>query len=318
MSKTATRWIKEKTAEVRSKLLFQYRDKVFNLWLSSWEWEGLDRDRREYVMRKLWKDGSVAAFSIVQPSKDFLGVPLVDEGLIGFAPYVAQAFNMYNAPSLINLINERGVPYIPARPMVVGRDAVIGYAQHSRAAIEAVVAPTIERIVDVEMTIRTNLIAAKSPYLYEFTPDSEMQASDFIGNLMNDIPVLGVSVSQADALRPSPGGSNYIVDRLYNYKVALENEIHTFLGIDNLGMVEKKEHLLDDEIDSNQAVVDDFSDSIGGCLEEFCDMIRKTLGFEIRVKPKSSPASAVEEKGKKEEDGEERLESEGDDAREDD
>lgn len=317
MGKLSTRWIREATSDARRTLLFQYRDKVFNLWLSSWEWEGLDRDRREYIMRKLWKDGTVAAFSIVQPAKDFLGVPLVDEGLIGFAPYVAQAFNMYNAPSLINLINERGVPYIPARPMVVNRDAVIGYAQHSRASIEAVVAPTIERIVDVEMTIRTNLIAAKSPYLYEFTPDSEMQASDFIGNLMNDIPVLGVSVSQADALRPSPGGSNYIVDRLYNYKVALENEIHTFLGIDNLGMVEKKEHLLDDEIDSNQAVVDDFSDSIGGCLQEFAKTIGDVLGFRVRVKPTNSPASAVEEKGKKEEDRKERLGREGDDAGED-
>ena len=314
MGKVTTRWIRETTADVRSKLLFQYRDKVFNLWLSSWEWDGIDRDRREFIMRKLWKDGSVAAFSIIEPTKDFLGVPLTDEGLLGFAPYAAQAYNMYNAPSLINLINERGVPYIPSRPMVVGRDAVIGYAQHSRAPIESVIAPTIDRIVDVEMTIRTNLIAAKSPYLYAFTPDSEMQGSDFISALMNDLPVLGVSVAQADALRPSPGGNNYIVDRLYNYKIALENEIHTFLGIDNLGMVEKKEHLLDDEIDSNQAVVDDFSDSIGGCLKEFAKMIGDVLGFRVSVKPTNSPASAVEEKAEKEEDKGEEGESEGDDA----
>ncbi len=298
MGNTINRYIRKTTAQTRSDMLFLYKEKIFNLWLGSWRWKGITPDQREYIMRKLWRDGTVAAFPVINPKDTFLGAPLGEDGLIGFAPYSVQAFNMYNAPSRINLINERGVPYIPNKPLTVNQDAVIGYAQHSRTSVERVINPTVERIVDVEMTIRTNLIAAKSPYLYAFTPDSDIQGSEFISALLDDVPVLGVSVQQSDALRAAPSPSNYIIDRLYSYKVALENEIHTFLGIDNIGMVEKKEHLLDDEIDSNQSIVNDFSDSIGDCLKEFAEAVKDVLGFDVSVEAANSPAAAMKEEQK--------------------
>lgn len=279
---------------VRKELTEVYDEKYFNLWLNSYKSTGLSRDQREYIMRKFWEMGGVAAFAIIAPTKNFMGVNATSfsDGLIGFAPYAPQAFNMYNFPTEFLLINERGVPYIPGRVMKNNIDGVLGFALHSRAPLRLIVANYIKRIVDVEMAIRINLIATKTPTVIEVTPDSEQHAEELDEHLRKDDPRFFVNVKEADSLKGVSVGAPLLVSDLHAYKVEVENELLTFLGIDNIGF-EKKERLVEDEANSNNDLIDDYRDCVKDNLEEFCKMIKDILGFDISLKPKTKPVNST-------------------------
>ena len=301
MSKIYESLTKESAITARKRLLYDYGEKYFNLWLGSWKWNGLSRHQREYLMRKFWENGQVAAFDIVKAGKPFLGgitpaelASKDDNAFLGFATFAAIGYNMYNYPTRVQLINERGTPYIPSTPLTNEVDVVLGFAQHSRQPIRAIVNDYIERIVDVEMTIRTNLIAQKIPVVYEVGPDSLQHGEDFTRKLLNDEPVFFTNVKEVDSLKAATANIPFNVASLYGYKVNLENELNTFLGIDNIGNVEKKERLITDEAQSNDNIINDFSDNIGDNLKEFCDLVGSVLGYTISVEPKNSPKEANE------------------------
>ena len=47
----------------RSEFQHLYDEKYFNLWLDSYDWKGITREQREYLMRKFWELGEVACFA---------------------------------------------------------------------------------------------------------------------------------------------------------------------------------------------------------------------------------------------------------------
>lgn len=294
--------LKEKAIEARQRLTYDYREKYFNLWLSSFKWTGINRQQREFLMRRLWAEGSAAFFTIIKPHEEFLNglapakMPEADQsGLIGIAKFSVQAYNMFNFPTCVQLINTRGVPYVPTGLQVNEKDVVLMYAQHSRMPICEVVFDYINRIVDVDMTIRTNLIANKIPLLIKVNPMTEGHAIDYQKKVENDEAIIFVDSQEPSDHTNGGTGVPYIIDKLYAYKTNLENELHTFLGIDNIGNVEKKERLVSDEANANEPLTQDYSDSILSNLVEGCDLIKQVLGFNISVEPTNSPAEASPE-----------------------
>lgn len=292
------------SAKARAELLEVYRDRYFNLWMGSWKWEGLNKQQREYLMRRLWWDGKVAAFDILNGTKPFLGglapADFGDNAFLGFAPYAPMNWNMYDFPALAQLINNRATPYVPNQVQVVGKKVVLGYVLRSHKPLIEIVDSYLKRIVEVEMTIRTNLFAHKIPFIIPSDQDGSVRGQDLIDRILNDDLAFLVSKGQ-DLPQPASTGQQYIIDKLYQYKVALENELHTFLGIDNIGAIEKKERLITAETESQDALIDDFSDAIGECLDEFCKEIKEVLGYSISVYPTSSPRISEEYDDKEEE-----------------
>ncbi len=276
---------RKESIDARRDLFNAYNDKYFNLFLNSYKWNGISRDQREYIMRKFWEIGSVCAFSIIKPNKEFLGVTAesFSDGLIGFATFAPQNFNMYNYPTRVLAINERGVPYIPSKLLKSNVDVVLGYAQHTRQPIYAVVKNYLDRIVDIEMSIRTNVIAHKLPLVFEVTPESQNKAEDLTDKLLNDDSLVFSPVKTIDAIKGVSTGIPFIVDKLQDYKVSLENELLTYLGIDNIG-AEKKERLIVDEANANNDLIEDYKNSILDNLKEFCEEINRVLGFNISIK----------------------------------
>lgn len=293
---TRKRLVSESGIEARARLLNEYDEKYFNLWLNSYQWKGISRDQREYIMRKFWENGTVASFPIIEPDKKFMGVDAesFSDGLIGFATYAPQMFNMYNFPTEVILINERGVPYIPSTPQKNNIDVVLGYALHSRSPLRPIVMSMINRILDVEMTIRTNLKALKTPIVIEVTPDSEQHAEELEAHVEEDDSLFFVNVKELSALNGMNTGAPFYVDRLYSYKKSLENELLTFLGIDNIGQA-KAERMITDEANSNNDLINDFSDCIKDNLKEFCKMTNETLGFNINCEQTSAPVVSESE-----------------------
>ena len=277
-----------------------YRNKYFNLFMSAYKFKGIQPEQQDFLLRKFWELGCVAAF-IVPGTKtsDELIMNSVNDypaGVIAFTPFAPALFNIYDWPIKVNLIQLRGAKFIPTTMQVVNKDCVIGYAQRNKKPVWEMVEFYIDKIVDTELTINSQLRAHKVPYLIATTPENEATLKSLMRKIDNDDVEIYLSASEIEAIKTLQTGNAYIIDKLFQYKVALENELLTFLGIDNLGILEKKEHLVVDEANANDDLINDHSDNFLKSLEEFCERIKTYLGYEISVEATSSPVVAESHK----------------------
>ena len=312
MSRKKGSWMSEEALRIRKAYKEAYTNRIFNLWMNKYEVEGVSRDEREFILRRLWADGSVAAFPLIHPSAEFNGSsPSCFSELVqlGFAPFAINEFNMYSRPTTIQLINERGTPYIPVERQVVNRDAVIISASHTyQTPIKSMVEPFINRVVDIEMAIRTNVAWNKKVNTIAVTPENELGVGDFIVLLYNDEPVLLVNEQLPDSVNVIPSAGQFIIDKLFQYKKDVENEILTILGINNTPY-EKRERLVVDEVNSNNEMIETTSAIMDDCLEESCALVKEVFGVSIAFRPKKE---SMETEGNPEEGNPEEEEKEDD------
>lgn len=259
-----------------------YRNKYFNLFRANFKWKGLDYRQEEYVMRQFYGKGTVAAFVIKG----------ADE--LGFAPWAMQSWDMYDLPETVNLINVHGSPLIPSRTMTVDKDVCIGYIQRNKKPMSMIIDWYIDRIAQVEMVISTNLNLHKMPFLIPVDED-QAKVQDIVDKIMNNELCIFVEGADPALFKAVATGAEYIIDKLHEYKVGLENELKTYLGVDNAGAIEKREQLQLDEVNAGNDEINDNASNFLDCLEEWCDNIRETLGKELSVEPTSKPVEMAGE-----------------------
>ena len=286
-----------------------YIQKYFNLFMGAYKFNGITLEQQHYILKKLFFDGKISAF-IVEGTRLPEGVaPSTTQeypnGMIAFVPFAPFEFNIMDFPVKVNLIQVRGAQFIPATPQIVDRDVCICYIQRNKKPISQVVDFFVQKIVDVEMTIKNNLKALKTPFFIATTPENEDKMKRLWEKIDSDEGVLYLSPNEIEAIKVLATGTQYNVDKLFNYKQALENELLTYLGIDNLGILEKKEHMITDEVNSNNDLINDHSDNFLSVLKDWCERIKNVLGYDISVEATSSPAGA-----KKEQKQEDKKESE--------
>ena len=291
------------SGNIQRSLAYQfYLTKYFNLFMGAYKFKGITAQQQDFILRKLWAVGKISAFIVegTELNKDAVpsNVNEYPNGMIAFALFAPFMYDIYDWPIQVNLVQLRGAKFIPTKPQIVNKDVVIGYAQKSKKSVLSVVDFYLTKIVDVEMTIRVQLKSHKAPWLIATTPENEEKLKKLFQRIESDEEVLYLSADEVEALKVLNSGNAYIIDKLYQYKQALENELLTYLGIDNLGIMEKKEHLTNDEVASNNDLINDHSDNFLSCLKDFCDSIRKVFDYEISVEATSSPVVA----GKEEED----------------
>ena len=283
-----------------------YLNKFYNLFMNAYKWKGIDERQRDFLMRKLWANGQICAFIVdgTKPNESASSATVDNypNGMIAFTTFAPILYDINDWPITVMCTQTRGATFIPRTPQLVNKDVVIGYAQRNKKPVLAMVEYYINKIVDTEMTIRVQLISHKAPWLVATTPENEQKVKKLFERISNDEEVLYISADEIDALKTLVGGNAYIIDKLYQYKQALENELLTYLGIDNVGGIEKKEHLMVDEVNANNDIINDSSDCFLDCLEEFCERVKNVLGFPLEVEATSSPVVAESNK-KGEEDG---------------
>lgn len=298
---------------IQRSLAYQfYLTKYFNLFMGAYKFNGITAQQQDFILRKLWAEGKISAFIVegtgLMKGETPSNTQQYPNGMIAFAPFAPFMFDIYDWPIQVNLINIRGAKFIPTKPQIVNKDVVIGYAQKSKKSVLSIVDYYLTKIVDVEMTIRVQLKSHKAPWLVATTPENEEKLKNLFKRIESDEEVLYLSAGEVEALKVLTGGNAYIIDKLYQYKQALENELLTYLGIDNLGIMEKKEHLTNDEVASNNDLINDHSDNFLSCLENFCKSIREVLGYEISVEATSSPVVAGKEENPQGEENEDEVE----------
>lgn len=256
-----------------------YANKFYNLFMNKFKFEGIDYQQQDFIMKRFWADGTIACYKIpdTEGSSDF------PNGLLAFTPYAPNEWNLYDYPIYLNLINLKGVRFLPSGRLKVDKDVVIGFIQRNRKGVYMMIKPLIDKLVAIEMTIKANLNANKMPYLLIGDSEDQTLLSELFEKVMNDDDNLYLTSSMSDKIKILLSGAPYIIDKLYSYKQCIENEIKEYLGLDNLGVNEKKEHLINSEIEANDEIIESYSNQFLDNIQEFIERINKVFNQNLKV-----------------------------------
>ena len=274
-----------------------YENKYFGLFLNAYRFPNLSKNQNRFLFKKFWQNGTIAAFVLdgtkQEPTlKELLTnsnkstVALANDdtnGLLIFVPYAPVQYNIEDEPSVVNYVNLRGATFIPNGIFKVNKDCVIGWAHSSHAPIKNLVMYYINKIVEVENTISTNLFVHKLPRLIVVTPEDRQRVEDLLQDIERGEKKIFLESDDIDAIKnvlEAGGNTSYIIDKLYAYKQCLENELLTFFGFNNIS-IEKKERLITDEANANNQLISDSSDCFVDCLKDFGEEVKNILGIDL-------------------------------------
>lgn len=274
---------------VRNKIKFYYTEKFFNKWMNKYEFIGLNYQQKNYFMKKLWAVGSVAVSSIKSANKELAG--LMESGevdmkeneiiLTPWAP--SKRFNIYDWPTHARLINTRGVKFITDRELRIDDEVVIIYAQKNHKSVFSSIEAKLDELIDIEMKKRVARKAQSQPWMFAFSPEDFEQAKILQEQIENDEPYMFVPFKDIDKAKSLTSGAPYINDKLEQDRQKVENDILTMMGVNNVGIGEKKEHLIVDEVNANNQDIQEQSFSFQSEIEEGWDRVDKHLGHKVEV-----------------------------------
>lgn len=277
------------TKDVRNKIKFYYTEKFFNKWMNKYDFSNLNYQQKQFIMKKLWAVGTIACSSIKSADKTLAGLMAdgsidMKENQIIFTPWApAKFFNIYDYPTHVNLINTRGVKFITTKILEIDKEVVIGYAQKNHKSVYSSIEAKLDELVDIEMKKRVARKAQSQPWMFLFSPEDYEQAKILQEQLENDEPYLFVPFKDVDRAKGISSGAPYIVDKFEQDRQKVENDILTMLGVNNVGIGEKKEHLIVDEVNANNEDIEQQSESYTNELVEFFDRVQKVLGYQVEV-----------------------------------
>lgn len=268
------RYIAEFNPEAEySRVIHQLNGKYFNLFLSNYKWKGLTYRQENYIMKELYARGTIAAFNI----------ELADE--LGFAPWARASWDMYGEPETVTLVHTyaQDAKLIPYDVQRVDEQVVIGYLQANRRPLKEVVDWYIARIAQVEMVINTNLQLHKMPFLIPVEDEQTAnKVEEIIDRILNNEIVITATGIDPVVFKAIATQAEFIIDKLKNYQIGLENELKTILGINNKGQ-EKIEQLQLSEVNANNDEINQNDSMYERYLKDFCKRVKEVLNKDIDV-----------------------------------
>ena len=255
----------------REILIQSYIDKYFNLYMNNLKIEDTNYQQENFIKRRFWSNGTISIFKI-----DEIGEKV-------FVDYAISRYNIYDYGVYAQPINRKGVSYIPDKQMEIDKEICLIYAQHNKKPIMNLVYSYVNRIVDVEMVIKQQLKSHKVPFVFTGDEAQKDKFKDFFNKIDSDLNDLYMTDSEFENINSLNLNNSFIIDKLYAYKQQLENELKEYLGINNMGTTEKKEHLINSEVDSNNEVVEVSRASIIDVLNIYFDNCNKILGTKLKA-----------------------------------
>lgn len=272
--------------DIRKSFEFYYQQKFFNKFLGRFEADGLTYQQFHYIMRKMWGVGTTSCAKI-----PFTETPERPEGELVFAPWVmADRYNIYDFPVKARMINTRGVSFIPTNALMIDEEIVLGWIQPNHKSVYSSIEAKVKELVDIEMTMRTNMKASKTPWIFGISPENKENMKNLAENLESDEPNLFIPLEDIEKAKALTSGAGFNVDKLEMQRQKVENDILTILGVNNVGIAEKKEHLTDDEVNVNNQAIEESGDSYIDMLNDFTTRIYDAFGKKIQFKIKKVEA----------------------------
>ena len=291
MAKTKVKQMlpQQSTKAIRNAIRFFYTEKFFNKWMSKYDFPQLNYQQKHYVMRRLWAYGSVAMSKITTGDKNLAGLVSsgeidMKENLVIFTPWVfAERYNIYDFPTHVRLVNTRGVKFITPEALELDVDVVVIWAQKNHKSVFSSIEAKLNELIDIEMKKRAARKTQAQSWLFAFDPEDFNQVKKLQEALDDDNPFIFAPLSAVDRAKGFSSGAPYITDKIEMDRQKVENDILTMIGVNNVGVMEKKEHLVVDEINANNQDIEEQDYSYQSEIEEGFDRGYKALGFKVDV-----------------------------------
>lgn len=287
--------------KLKNETLFNLRSRYYNLWLSKYKFKGfsenetLNNQMSQFFMRKLYKNGNVAAYEI--PNAGELGLA---------AQEYQKNYNMYDFSTNSKLLNPRGLSdlLIPSKLMTVGEDVVIITCLPDGGNIESIVEYYAEKLVEVEVLTSTNMRQLKFPFMIVSDQKDQERMQNIIDNIMNDKPVIYASLEDLSRIQTLITQAPYLLDKLMQHKNAVEAELKQVLGIDNAGTSQKllQTHVVMDAVNANNTETNCYKDMYREQIEKGLKEVEELFGFVVTIEDTVEDSLSIHEEGGNEDD----------------
>ena len=283
---------------LRPKIRKQYQERFLKLFCSLFDFgDTLSAEERIVVLKQLWETGSFAVSRSPSPVEAFN-----DEMDVVFCKYAVEDYDFYMQPLHLRNAPLKVSRAISRKRLTVGKDAVIVYLnEYARIYPNYGAKMTAERyisqIVNAKMTIATNLLLHKVPFFIPCEEDEANIYKEVMRQVFSDTPAIFAPAMMAGR-EPKALALNtpYIIDKLENYCVRLENMFLDEIGIDNAKPVQSgQDRLLMDETNANNALINNFRESIFETLKEGFKDVETLFNRKIEVKPRATLSASVHE-----------------------
>lgn len=251
-------------------------NKYFNLFMNSVEFEGLTHNEEDYILRKLWNEGTICAFF------------LKNYGVV-YAPYAVNTFGLYDVPQSLTIINERDIPDFPVL-VNNGVDAVIGYYNRTHKPVRESIEFYIDRMVELLMSLYLNIQTSKLPFIVNTNGDDTQAINDVIDNIYNNELAVFMSTDVMNALKVNATGTIQF-DKIWTQYLNYESACLTELGIDNNCI--QMNRLTSDQTNANNNLINLVDNGRIYEMKEFFEAVYKTFGHRVEVKSKNMLTSSI-------------------------
>ena len=245
-----------------------------NIALNRFQWEGLPEaiDER-YVEGILYENGIVAI--VYTENEGYMALPChpVEKVNVNgeFTKYRVVGHNAFNKefdimednPNIVIIRNNR--LQVPTRPYIEI------YAK---------------RLNQIERTLDVNISQQKTPYIVKVAKTSLLSFKNLFKKVNEDEPLIYADkMLDMNAIEVFPTVAPFIGIEMMDYKNQVKNELLSFLGINNAN-TDKKERLLNAEVNSNNEFVDENFKYMIYSRQEGAKKCQQVFGFTLRVTPR--------------------------------
>lgn len=255
-------------------------NKFYNIYMNSVEFKGLTHEEEDFILRKLWSEGTISAFSM-----DNIGVV--------FSPYTVNMWGLYDVPTYLQFINERNVPNYKIKG-TNGIDCCIGFYNRNHKPVKQEIEFYVDKMVDILMSIYINTQTSKLPFLAAVNSDNVDAVNEVISNIYNNELAVFLATDLVDSLKVQPTGE-YIIDKLWVQYQNYLGEALTLLGIDNNCI--NFDRTTVDQTNANNELINIVDDGRVYELKAFFDKVEKLFGKHVEVISKHTKVDSIHEEG---------------------
>ena len=140
------------------------------------------------------------------------------------------------------------------------------------------------KLTEAERTMDVNVKACKTPYIFACDDKDVLSFKQIFAKVDGNEPAIfsdrGLNL---DSMQVFQTGVKFLGNELQDYKHTVENELLTFLGVNNTP-VDKKERLITDEAEANDELIQSFAEIQLEAREKACEEINKMFKLNVSVK----------------------------------
>lgn len=266
--KKSSYWTKEfEVQALKASLLYNYQKKYSTLFKARFNLQGFDYGVDYYILDNIYKGISLASFKLKTA---------VDTSIVGFQPFSANGFDMYNNPIRVKITPALQYDKVPTENLTNNEDCALFRCDFS---FQTMIAPLIDRLVDLDMTIRTNIKLHKIPFLV-----NGINAYKIVSDVLADKEVVGASDDDniENELKSTETRAPFIIDKLQQAKIATETEILTILGVKGQKH-EKMAQMTVDEVKMNDDEVNGYYNRVFDKITAWLDKTNSIFGTNFSI-----------------------------------